>query len=362
MEKNVKERRFFPGANSAYGFFSFFDQIALPQTKKVFIIKGGPGVGKSTFMKKIGAEMQKYGFEVEYHHCASDSESLDALVILQPGIVFMDGTAPHVVDPKYPGAVEEIINLGSYWDSRSLGEKKDLIISLNAEIGRLFKHVYRFLSVAKVYLEGLESYAASEEQHDKRWMLLTQELIEEILGGKSAGQRAGVRKLFASAISPQGTVNFLDGIVAGADKIYILSGPNGKRKKEIMKKVADAAYLRGFYIEVYPCALDPFKIDHLVIPELKVALINSLEPHLFSCPAVWQTIDTESFDRKLTRHLQEERDIFHLYYQKSMTEALSFLRKAKAIHDELEECYIPYMDFGGIDLLRQEIMKKILAR
>ena len=79
MRNTRKVRRVFP-FQFAYGFYSFFDQIAFPHANRVFIIKGGPGVGKSTFMEKIGKEMQERGL-LWSHHCASDSGSLDGLVI-----------------------------------------------------------------------------------------------------------------------------------------------------------------------------------------------------------------------------------------------------------------------------------------
>ena len=51
-----KTYRFFLGANSPDGFVSFFDHlINLDTAKEVIIIKGGPGVGKSSFMRRAAA-------------------------------------------------------------------------------------------------------------------------------------------------------------------------------------------------------------------------------------------------------------------------------------------------------------------
>ena len=33
--------------------------------------------------------------------------SLDAILIQKLGVVLLDGTSPHVVDPKDPGAIDE---------------------------------------------------------------------------------------------------------------------------------------------------------------------------------------------------------------------------------------------------------------
>ncbi|MGV8147192.1 MAG: hypothetical protein ACLKAK_12005 [Alkaliphilus sp.] len=61
-------------------------------------------------MKKIGEYMVDKGFNVELHHCSSDIDSLDGLVFPRLKIAIIDGTAPHIVDPRHPDAVDEIIH------------------------------------------------------------------------------------------------------------------------------------------------------------------------------------------------------------------------------------------------------------
>jgi DNA replication protein DnaC len=63
-----KLREFFPGGNTSYGFYSFYDFIIDKDATRIFVIKGGPGVGKSTFMKVIGQSMLEKGFDVEFHN------------------------------------------------------------------------------------------------------------------------------------------------------------------------------------------------------------------------------------------------------------------------------------------------------
>ena len=62
------------------------------------MLKGGVGVGKSNFMRKIGQDFEARGYDIEYHWCSSDNNSLDGIVIGNNQICFLDGTAPHVVD------------------------------------------------------------------------------------------------------------------------------------------------------------------------------------------------------------------------------------------------------------------------
>ena len=126
---DVKIRHLFPGNNTAQGFFSFYRYI-LPQeqAKRIFCLKGGPGTGKSSFMKKLGNHFYNLGYNIEFHHCSSDPNSLDGIVIKELNVAVLDGTSPHVVDPIHPGAVDEVINLGDAFNTDLLESHKNEIM------------------------------------------------------------------------------------------------------------------------------------------------------------------------------------------------------------------------------------------
>ena len=63
-------------------------------------MKGGPGTGKSTFLKKIVNEASSRGFDTERYHCAFDPESLDMVIIRSLGVALFDSTAPHEHFPE----------------------------------------------------------------------------------------------------------------------------------------------------------------------------------------------------------------------------------------------------------------------
>lgn len=96
-EKKGRLKKMFPGGNTCRGFYSFYDHIIEPDATHIFVIKGGPGVGKSTFMRKTGEELLTRGFDVEFHCCSSDNNSLDGIVVPAIKVALIDGTAPHRV-------------------------------------------------------------------------------------------------------------------------------------------------------------------------------------------------------------------------------------------------------------------------
>ena len=110
-------KKFFAAANTSNGFSSLFDEIFAPEKfRRVYILKGGPGTGKSTLMGNIGLIAQSRGYDVEYICCSSDPDSLDGVIITELSVAILDGTSPHITDPVYPGAVERIVNLAEAFD------------------------------------------------------------------------------------------------------------------------------------------------------------------------------------------------------------------------------------------------------
>ena len=92
---------YFLGANSYKGFSSLYDDlVSLPDVKRLFIIKGGAGCGKSTFMKTIAAAANEAGLDVERILCSGDPESLDGIFIPAMRVAYVDGTAPHAAVPN----------------------------------------------------------------------------------------------------------------------------------------------------------------------------------------------------------------------------------------------------------------------
>ena len=128
--------KIFAAANGYCGFRSYFNEIFSPDSyDRLYIIKGGPGTGKSSLMKRYAGEMEGRGYEVARIYCSSDPTSLDGVISYSNGgrIGIIDGTAPHTQDTKYPGAIDIIIDLGVSFDLDALALNL-LIKSCNSAI------------------------------------------------------------------------------------------------------------------------------------------------------------------------------------------------------------------------------------
>ena len=64
---------YFLGGNTAQGFYSLYDSFCPPRGGMfLWVIKGGPGCGKSTFMKTIAAAAEEAGLVAERVRCSGD--------------------------------------------------------------------------------------------------------------------------------------------------------------------------------------------------------------------------------------------------------------------------------------------------
>lgn len=358
--KSGKIKHVFPGGNTPKGFFSYYDYIISPSATRLFVLKGGPGTGKSTFMKKMSAVLIEKGYDVEQHHCSSDNNSLDGLVIPELQLAFVDGTAPHIVDPKNPGCVDEIIHLGDFWCEEKMVPNKASVVACNAEIGKNFKRAYRVLGAAKSLYDDWE--AANYEAMDfAKANKQANEVVSSIFGSIDEVGYGKVRKLFASAITPEGPVNYLDSIISSMPRRFVITGEPGTGKATLLQKVLDTAVAKGIDTEAYYCPLDPEKVEHIVIPKLGVALTTSARPHITPLAGAEAVVDMNICLRpgiavKYAASVEYDREMFWTLFNKAVT----YISYSKKLHDELETYYIPNMNFNGIQAVWEKTLDRVL--
>ena len=153
MDENKHKtiKKYFAAANSYRGFINYFDKVFPSEDfKRIYVLKGGPGTGKSSLMKKFSKALYDIECDIEEIYCSSDPSSLDGVIASRNGnkIALIDGTAPHERDAIIPGAVDEIINLGNNWDKKWLIAKRDDIIALCKEKSESYKTAYQYLQIA----------------------------------------------------------------------------------------------------------------------------------------------------------------------------------------------------------------------
>lgn len=356
-----KIKNYFAGGNTARGFFSLYESN-LEGLARIFILKGGPGTGKSTLMKEIGNEWVEKGFNIELLHCSSDNDSIDGVIIPALKVGIVDGTAPHIIEPKAPGAIEDYVNLGEAWDSDKLSRYTSEILSLNKQIADSFQTAYRVFGEAlavhddweKIYIENMDFDKANE---------LTDKLLKQFYGNMSLNKKADVRHRFLGAATPKGAVDFVPNLTEDIQKRYFIKGRAGSGKSTLLKKLASEAERRGFDVEVYHCGFDPHSLDMVIVRELGLAIFDSTAPHEYfpsrdgdEIVDMYEKVIMPGTDEIYSDRIAE----ISKQYRAKMNEAISYLSKAKALHDDLEAIYIDAMDFEVVNQIKDKIKEEIL--
>ena len=318
--KNVK--KYLASANTTSGFNNKFYFINNNKNCFTYILKGGPGTGKSTFMKNVGQYFENKNFDVEYFYCSSDSDSLDGVRIKNISIV--DGTAPHVTEATIPQVKEKIVNVGEYIGEKVYENKKEIERRLELK-AIAFKKAYLYLeALGKIFEE--ENLVA---KHNKNL-----EKFDEILGKLTLKEGKNIkRELFSSFVTKEGFKTFYK------DNIY---------KKTI---VLDGNFIEneGFFSKLI-LFLDNKKIDYIkfssiFLPLKTEAIFINREDVLIVCESSFSA----NFNGLKNKTIIEK-----------IVKKIAFnLNEAKYNHKKVEEYYIKNMNFDGLKKKQEEIIKEI---
>lgn len=360
MEKQLITR-WFLGSNSGDGFCSLYDGYCRGEGDFLRVIKGGPGCGKSSFMRRIGEAAADKGLDVEYIHCSGDPDSLDGVYIPALRLGYADGTSPHIMDPACFGATGDYLNLGAFCDcARARGAAAQLE-ALTGAYRAHYARAYSLLSAAAAAATGpAGAYLAAGDREAAAKRARSMAGRELPRSSKSAGRGRAARRFLGGATC-KGRVFCTETLPAFCERIYRLEGRFGLASV-FMETMAEEALARGLDVLLCPHWLLPGTLEAMAIPDLGLGFVADLRDgtalpetcrclHLDQLPAVAE-------DRSVRRALKAEA---------RMTEGLCdmavlSLAAAKALHDELEAVYRPFVDFTGLtDAASREIARLDLA-
>ncbi len=335
------QHRYFSASNSASGFKNYFPEVFL-RAEHLYIIKGGPGTGKSSFMKRCALTAQKISAEVEYYYCSSDPESLDGLLILGKNRVIgiIDGTSPHAYEPKIAGACEEIINLGQFWQSDLLVKQKNEIKALSQRKSSAYERAYDYLRSCG-NLRAVTDSLLEDAIYSEKMSSAVKRLVRSL--PLSSGKATKIPSLI-SGVTMSGR-SYLDSFEQNAETIYRIGELYGVGRMFLLEL--------SRALESVDCTLrmsyDPVKCDSIngiFIEEQRIAFLLSGKEELDTADRFVNTkrfIDTEGL-KKVRPEIRYAEKI----YSESLEGAIHALGEAKIYHFLLEDIYKNAMDFRSL--------------
>ncbi len=329
---------YFPGGNTPEGFFSFYHKIlSSATTGSLAVIKGGPGTGKSTFMKRVANALEQLGHRVSYLHCSSDPDSLDGIYLPEKNTAMIDGTAPHVTDPRYPGSHDTIFDFCPCINRDAMDS--DAVVRLHRKVGDYFQKGYGFLRAANSLLNTLRETSEKHLSYGEinRFAANIRNRLTSVRG------KGEERTCFLSAITPYGCRNYLDEDLSSYHTVMLQSS-TGDPTGVVMKRVADACRMQSPDMIVCPCPMNPSLPEHLIFPESNLAVTVSNGHHSLS------SADEVIWFSDFCHCEHEETAVTS--FETLLSSAVAEFSKAKEAHDRLEELYLPNVDFARIEAMQ----------
>ncbi len=322
---------YFLGANSRSGFYSLYDSFPPGEDNFLHIIKGGPGNGKSRFMRRIGAAAESRGLDVEYVLCSGDPDSLDGVYIPALRTAWCDGTAPHVTEPRIFAVSADYVNLGSFCHLPLSAEDARRIRLLSREYKALYGRAYKYLSAAA----EIRDSEAEAGQSPQLLSQLSRRLSRILDATPSTASGSGAALLrFFSAISCKGQLCLKESVSRLCSRVFALPEAISPR---FMALAAQEAESRGLSAISVPEPLEPARLEALLLPGCSLAFV----PEGWSVPGQ-QLFELEGLELPSPVPVPEQ-------YAPAMSRAILLLSQAKSLHDQLEAVYKPYMDFKALD-------------
>lgn len=351
---------FFLGSNSQNGFVSHFEQLQDPMNDlHTYIIKGGPGSGKSTLMRRVADEFACCGELAERIHCSSDPHSLDGVILHGKKAALVDGTPPHVLEPRYPAAAASIVSLYDAFDAVKIKACREDIIETAAVNSAFHKRFCELLKCMNLLLDGNAALIAPYIDSQKMERTISNIAKKEFKKSLNRPGKCHVRML--SAFTPDGLCTYQNTVNTLCKRVYLLQDEYQVCSHELMSKVSRYAMEQGY--DCYLC-YSPFhaegKIDHVLIPELSLGFVTQsrfIQMDRINPAKVMNA--TRFYDKIILKQKKQRLNFCKKTARELIIEAVETLHKAKQTHDILEEYYIRHIDFEEIDAVTQKLIEEI---
>ncbi len=336
----------FAGINGVSGYTPMLEYILSPM-KRVYIIKGSSGCGKSTIMKRIAARAEAKGLDTVRIHCSSDPDSLDGVMLTDLQIAIADGTAPHTIEPKKYGIRELTVSLEHSFDY-------DRLDFFESRISRLMDKKASYNRVASACI------AAVGKAEEARREYISQSLLDDKLEAfcERFTRRHCKPGSAGTVIAPSDTFcrrGFVTtGAFTDAANTYTLYDRFGAAEVVLQLlynygKAIDADML------LIPCPIDANRLCGIYYPSTDT-LIKSNRYIPF---AGEKTIRAARFlDPEKTALYKSRLSALARLEDKLLSEAREAMISAAEAHGEIEKIYSQCVDFSVTD----EITKKLSDR
>ena len=354
--RKTGENAYFAASNSANGFRSYYAEcFDVARVGRLYAVKGGPGTGKSRFLRDVATYAARFGWQAEMIYCSSDPDSLDGVILTRgkEGIALLDATAPHVYEPSRPGIREEIVNLGAFWDGKRLREQASAVEALNAEKKEAYRMAYRYLAG---YGEMTANRDALVESYLRREEM--ERYAEKLTRDYPAGDGFAPQIALIRSFGMLGEV-CLDTYFAEAKRLFLIEDCRGSGRffTEALYRVAQN---KSLPIRVSRDPLLPDRIDGLLFPTVGEAFVIAPAG---SCPYSFRKLSMRRFVETDRMHgIRGMLNRAERARRAMLDGAAECLEQVRQVHFRVEELYKGAMDFAAKEAFTVAFCESLFGR
>ncbi|MEF9983867.1 MAG: hypothetical protein RR806_01030 [Oscillospiraceae bacterium] len=350
---------FFLTAITPNGFISKLNSVYdFDSSWKCYILKGVSGNGKSTILKNIAQKAKEKYQNVEKIHCPINAETLDAVIIQDLHICFVDGTSPNILEPIYPQSNHIVIPFYDTINEDILWDKRKEIISLVDKKKKLEENCQRFLSATGSLYKDTYYLALEATDIAKIYSLAKRISSKEFKPCKKPCNRDNYR--FLSVVSQKGITGFFDTVTSLAEKVYVLQDDFGPSSKILLSAIKNEAISNGYeVISCYSPISSEEKLEHLFVPKLELAFITTNQFNNIDVPP-YRIINSRRFTDFAKLKLKKK----HLSFNKRSTmqmlaQSVELLREISSCQKEIDEIYKKAVNYDMVNIINDELLDLI---
>ncbi|MBR3894080.1 MAG: hypothetical protein IKJ35_02920 [Clostridia bacterium] len=334
------EDAYFAASNSAGGFYSDYSAVFdRARIRRLFAVKGGPGTGKSRFLREVALCGERVGYRCEYIYCSSDPDSLDGIILSrgEDGIALLDATAPHVYEPSRPGFREEIVNLGAFWDAGRLVQRSTEIERLQRDKSQAYERAYRYLAAVGVLCENRDALVKPYVDTDA-----VEALAKRLMRDVKSDGGSEIYPALIRSVGMRGEVGF-DTYFRRAEKLFLIEDCRGIAQY-LTRTLLGIAKEKGLRILLSHDPILPDRIDGIFLCERRIAfVIASDEECAYPCKRIRMR---KFLDTAAMRGVRGESNFCERMRRLMIEGAKEALACVREHHFALEEIYSAAMRFS----------------
>lgn len=258
-----------------------------------------------------------------------------------------------MVEPQYPGLVEQYVNLGVCYQKAGLQTVRDELMSCMKGYKGCYQRAYRCLGAASEIFEDVRG-ALVTDQLEERLAKRAKGILQREVPRRKNVRPGAVKQRFLGAVTHRGVLCLTQTAQVQCPKVFELSDRWGLAHGLLSHLLAGAA-ASGFDVVACPDPMAPERLAHLLIPELGLAFLSCSG---LESPYRRLRLDS-AVDGELLRKNRPQLRFAQKVHGALVEEAVHSLAQAKEMHDRLEALYNPFVNFDLVEETAQKIFREL---